>query len=87
MAGLEAFAVVAAEASDHRVATALLAATEAARHEMSAEPNPVQLAVREQALKLLDQSGAAAALGGAEDQVPDLAAALALAEAADLAPA
>ena len=83
---LEAFAVVAAGAGDHRVAAVLLAATEAARREMSAEPNPVQLAVREQALKLLDQSSEAVTLG-VDAQALDLAAALALAEAANHTPA
>ena len=84
---LELFAVAAAAGGDDRRAAAMLAAAEAARREMGIEPDPDDQAVREQALKLLDQHGAAFALGSAQGRALDLSAALSLAEGADRSPA
>lgn len=81
---LEACAVTAAEAGDHRRAAALLAAGEAACREMGAEPDAGEDSARGQALKLLDQRSEAFTLGSAEGQALDLVAALALAEAASI---
>ena len=84
---LELFAVAAAAGGDDRRAGAMLAAAEAARHEMGIEPDPDDQAVREQALKLLGQHGAAFSLGSAQGRALDLPAALSLAEEADRSPA
>ena len=80
---LELFAVAAAAGGDHRRAAAILAAGEAARHEMGAEPDLDEQAIRGQALKLLDQDGEAFALGYAEGRSLDLSAALSLAAGAE----
>jgi predicted ATPase/transcriptional regulator with XRE-family HTH domain len=80
---LELFAVAAAVSGDDRRAAAILAAGEAARHAMGAEPDPDEQAVRGQALKLLDQHGQAFTVGYAEGRALDLPAALALAERED----
>jgi predicted ATPase/transcriptional regulator with XRE-family HTH domain len=80
---LELFAAAAATSGDHRRAAAMLAAGQTARHEMGIEPDPDEQAIREHALKLLDQNGEAYALGNAQGQALELAAALALAEEAD----
>ena len=80
---LEMFAVTAAIGGDHRRAAAILAASEAARHEMGAEPDADEQAIRGQALKLLDPDGEAFALGYAEGRTLDLPAALSLAAGAD----
>lgn len=61
----------------------MLAAGEAARHEMGIEPDPDEQAVREQALKLLDQDSDACALGSAQARALGLPAALFLAGEAD----
>jgi hypothetical protein len=84
---LDLFAVAVAAAGDQRRAAAILAATAAARHAMGIEPDPVEQALREQALKLLDPNGQDFALGHAEGQALDLPAALSLATSADLTPA
>jgi predicted ATPase/transcriptional regulator with XRE-family HTH domain len=81
---LEAFAVAAAEAGDHRRAAALLAAGEAACREMGAEPDGDEDSARAQTIKLLDQRSEAFTLGSAEGRALDLVAALALAEAAEV---
>ena len=54
---------------------------------MGIEPDADEQALREQALKLLDQHGQDFALGRAEGQALDLPAALSLAASADLTPA
>lgn len=69
--------------SPWRRAAAILAAGEAARHAMGAEPDPDEQAIRGQALKLLDQHSQAFALGYAEGRALDLSAALSLAAEAD----
>jgi hypothetical protein len=80
---LEMFAVAAAaRGDDHRAAT-ILAAGEAARHAMNAEPDLDEEAIREQALKLLDQHGQAIAPGGTGEKALDLSTALSLATGAD----
>jgi len=84
---LEAYALAAAEAGDHRRAAALLAAGEAACREMGAEPDADEDSARGQTLKLLDQRSEAFTLGAAEGRALDLVAALALAEAAGISPA
>jgi predicted ATPase/DNA-binding XRE family transcriptional regulator len=84
---LELFAVAAAAGGDHRRAAAMLAAGEAARREMGIEPDPDEHAVREQALKLLDQTSEAYTRGSAQGRALDLGAALSLAEEADRSPA
>ena len=81
---LELVAVAAAAAGDQQRAAAILAAADAARHAMGAEPDPDEQAVREQALKLLDQHGQNFVLGRAEGQALELPAALSLAESAGL---
>ena len=82
---LELFAVAAAASGDHRRAAAILAAGEAARHAMGAEPDPDEQAIRAQALKLLDQDSEDFALGYVEGRALDLPAALSLAAGADRA--
>lgn len=77
------FAVAAAMGGDHRCAAAILAASEAARHEMGAEPDADEQAIRGQALKLLDPDGEVFALGYAEGRTLDLPAALSLAAGTD----
>jgi predicted ATPase/class 3 adenylate cyclase len=84
---LDLFAVAAAAAGDQRRAAAILAAVDAARHTMGIEPDPDQQAVREQALKRLDQGSQDFAFGHAEGQALDLPAAFSLAASADLTPA
>jgi predicted ATPase/class 3 adenylate cyclase len=84
---LDLFAVALAAAGDQRRAAAILAAVDAARHAMGVEPDAGDQALREQALKLLDQQGQDFALGHAEGQALDLPAALSLAASADLTPA
>jgi predicted ATPase/transcriptional regulator with XRE-family HTH domain len=84
---MELFALAAAARGDDHRAAAILAAGEAARHAMGAKPSPRHQAIREQALKLLDQHGEAITLGSAEGQALDLAAALTLAAGADHTPA
>jgi len=76
---LELFAVAAATAGDDRRAAAMLAAGEAARHEMDIAPDPGDQAIRAQALKLLARHGETAAAGRAPGPALDLPAALALA--------
>jgi tetratricopeptide (TPR) repeat protein len=80
---LELFAVAAAANGDHRRAAAILAAGEAARHAMGAEPDPDEQAIRGQALKLLDQDDEVFAIGSAEGRALDLPAALLLAAGED----
>jgi predicted ATPase/class 3 adenylate cyclase len=80
---LELFAVAAAARGDYRRAATILAAAAAARRAMGAEPDPDEEAIREQALKLLDQHGQAMAPGNTGEQVLDLSAALSLAAEAD----
>jgi hypothetical protein len=80
---LELFALAAATDGDHRRAAVILAAGEAARRAMGAEPDPDEQAIRGQALKLLDQDGEAFMLGYAEGRALDLPAALSLAEGTD----
>jgi predicted ATPase/transcriptional regulator with XRE-family HTH domain len=84
---LELFALAAAARGDDRRAAAILTAGQAARQTMGAEPRPRDLAVRDQALKLLGQHGQPVAPGRAGEQVLDLAAALSLAAGADHTPA
>ena len=84
---LDLFAVAAATGGDHRRAAAILAAGEAARRAMGAEPDPDEQAIRGQALKLLDLDGEAFMLGYAEGQALDLSAALSLAEGTGHSPA
>jgi predicted ATPase/DNA-binding XRE family transcriptional regulator len=84
---LEMFAVAAAEGGDHHRAAAMLAACDAARREMGAEPDPDEQAIRGEALKLLDQHGEAFALGTAQGRELDLPGALSLATTAGHAPA
>ena len=81
---LDLFAVAAAAAGDQRRAAAILAAVDAARQAMGIKPDPDEQALRQQALKLLDQNGQDFALGHAEGQALDLPAALSLAANADL---
>jgi hypothetical protein len=80
---MELYALAAATDGDHRRAAAILAAGEAARRAMGAEPDPDEQAIRGQALKLLDQDGKAFMLGYAEGRALDLPAALSLAEGTD----
>ena len=80
---LELFALAAAAGGDHRSAAVILAAGEAARRAMGAEPDPDEQAIRGQALELLDQDGEAFMLGCAEGQALGLPAALSLAEGTD----
>lgn len=80
---LELFAVAAAANGDRRRAAAILAAGEAARRAMGAEPDPDEQAIRGQALKLLDQDDEAFAIGSAEGRALDLPAALSLAAGED----
>jgi hypothetical protein len=80
---LDLFAVAAA-AGDQRRAAAILAAVDIARQAMGVERDPDEQALRQQALKLLDQNGQDFALGHAEGQALDLPAALSLAASADL---
>jgi predicted ATPase/transcriptional regulator with XRE-family HTH domain len=80
---LELCAVAAAANGDHRRAAAILAAGEAARRAMGAEPDPDEQAIRGQALKLLDQDHEAFAIGSAEGQALDLPTALLLAAGED----
>jgi len=84
---LDLFAVAVAAAGDQRRAAAILGATGAERHAMGIEPDADEQALREQALKLLDQHGQDFALGRTEGQALDLPAALSLAASADLTPA
>jgi hypothetical protein len=81
------FAVAAAEGGDHHRAAAMLAACDAARREMGAEPDPDEQAIRGEALKLLDQHGETFALGTAQGRELDLPGALSLATTAGHAPA
>jgi hypothetical protein len=83
---LELFAVAAAAGGDHRRASAMLAAADAARHEMGAEPDPDEQAIRGQALKLLGREGEALAAGSAQERALDQADALSLAAEADRTP-
>jgi predicted ATPase/class 3 adenylate cyclase len=84
---LDLFAAAVAAAGDQRRAAAILASVDAARHAMGIEPDPDEQALRQQALKLLDQQSQDFALGHAEGQALDLPAALSLAARADLTPA
>jgi hypothetical protein len=81
---LDLFAVAAAAAGDQRRAAAILAAVDTARQAMGIKLDPDEQALRQQALKLLDQNGQDFALGHAEGQALDLPAALSLAVSADL---
>ena len=79
---LELFAVAAAAGGDSDRAAAILAAGQAARHAMGAEPDPDEQAIRDQALALLGRPGGASAPSGAERWELDLPAAFSLATAA-----
>jgi predicted ATPase/class 3 adenylate cyclase len=84
---LELFALAVAVSGDHRRAAAMLAAADAAQHEMGTEPDQGKESIRGQTLKLLDQDGEAFAFGSAEGRAMDLPAALSLAAEADRTPA
>ena len=79
---LELFAVAAAAGGDSDRAAAILAAGQAARYAMGAEPDPDEQAIRDQALALLGRPGGASAPSGAEGWELDLPAAFSLATAA-----
>ena len=84
---LELFALAVAVSGDHRRAAAMLAAADAAQHEMGTKPDQGKESIRGQTLKLLDQDGEAFAFGSAEGRAMDLPAALSLAAEADRTPA